>query len=43
MLWIREYGRAGCEFVRIPPVDATVLNEWLKSRIRVKKPLVDVL
>ena len=43
VLWIREYGRAGCEFVRIPPVDATVLNEWLKSRIRVKKPLVDVL
>jgi hypothetical protein len=43
VLWVREYGRAGCEFVRIPPVDATVLNEWLKSRIRVKKPLVDVL
>ena len=43
VLWIREYGRAGCEFVRIPPVDATVLNEWLKSRIRVKKPLVEVL
>jgi CheY-like chemotaxis protein len=43
VLWMREYGRAGCEFVRIPPVDATVLNEWLKSRIRVKKPLVDVV
>ena len=42
VLWAREYGRAGCEFASIPPVDATVLDEWLKSRIHVKKPLVEV-
>ncbi len=42
VLWTREYGRSGCEFVRVPPVDAMVLHDWLKSRIRVKKPLVEM-
>lgn len=42
VLWVRDYGRAGCEFVRIPPVDAIILREWLKSSIRIKKPRVEV-
>jgi hypothetical protein len=39
VLWSREYARAGCEFVRIPPVDLMILHEWLKSKSRVKKPI----
>ena len=39
VLWTREYARAGCEFVRIPPVDLMILHEWLKSKSRVKKPI----
>ena len=42
VLWTRQYGAAGCEFVRIPPVDLGILHDWLKARIRVKKPLVQV-
>jgi PilZ domain len=38
LLWTRDYGRAGCEFVRVPPVDLMVLHEWLKSKSQVKKP-----
>lgn len=39
VLWVREYGRAGCEFVRIPPVDLLILHDWLKAKSQVKKPL----
>jgi hypothetical protein len=39
VLWTRDYGRIGCDFVRIPPVDLTILRDWLKSRSTVKKPL----
>jgi hypothetical protein len=39
VLWTREYGRAGCEFVSIPPVDLMILHDWLKAKSRVKKPL----
>lgn len=42
VLWTREYGRCGCEFVRIPPVDAMTLHDWLKNKIRVKKPLIEM-
>jgi len=42
VLWAREYGRSGCEFVRVPPVDTMVLQDWLKGRIRVKKPLIEM-
>ena len=42
VLWTRRYGTAGCEFVRIPPVDLSILHDWLKSRFRVKKPLIQV-
>ncbi len=38
VLWSREYGRAGCEFVRIPPVDLVFLHDWLKAKSQVKKP-----
>jgi hypothetical protein len=40
VLWTREYARAGCEFVRIPPVDLMILHEWLKSKSQVKKPVL---
>src|SRR3984893_12723640 len=40
VLWTQEHGAAGCEFVRIPPVDLSLLHDWLKSRARVKKPLI---
>jgi len=39
VLWTREYGRAGCEFLRIPPVDLIILHDWLKAKCQVKKPL----
>lgn len=42
VLWTKEYGRAGCEFVRIPPVDVTILHDWLKRKIKIKKPLITV-
>jgi hypothetical protein len=40
VLWTREFGIAGCEFVRIPPLDLDILHEWLKNKCQVKKPLV---
>jgi hypothetical protein len=40
VLWTREYGVSGCEFVRIPPVDVDILHEWLKSKCQIKKPFV---
>jgi PilZ domain-containing protein len=41
VLWTRPYGAAGCEFVRIPARDLEVMLEWLRSRCRIKKPLLD--
>lgn len=41
VLWTREYGVAGCEFVRIPPTDLQVMLDWLQSRCRIKKPLIN--
>lgn len=38
VVWTRELGAAGCEFLGIPPVDVEVLHDWLKARSRVKKP-----
>ncbi len=40
VLWTREYNVAGCEFVRIPPIDLDILHEWLKEKCRVKRPLL---
>ena len=43
VLWKREYGAMGCEFVHIPASDLEVLHAWLESRYRFKKPLVPSL
>jgi CheY-like chemotaxis protein len=40
--WTREYGAVGCEFIRIPPVDFNILHDWLRSKSRIKKPLVEL-
>jgi len=40
VLWTRDFGRTGCEFVRVPPVDLTLLHDWLKQKIMVKQPTV---
>jgi hypothetical protein len=42
VLWTRDFGRVGCEFFRIPPVDLNILHDWLKQRIQVKKPLTEI-
>ncbi len=42
VLWIKDYGRAGCEFAQVPPVDLTMLHDWLKSKIQIKKPLITI-
>jgi len=42
VLWTREYGAAGCKFLRIPPVDSDILRDWLKSKSQIKKPLVKI-
>lgn len=41
ILWTRQYGAAGCEFVRILSKDAEILREWLMSRCRIKDPRFD--
>jgi len=38
VLWTRDYGRMGCEYVRIPPVDLLILHDWLKAKGQVKRP-----
>jgi hypothetical protein len=40
--WARNYGSAGCEYVRIPPVDLNILSDWLQSKSQIKKPLVEI-
>jgi hypothetical protein len=42
VVWTREYGMAGCEFLNIPPVDRDILRDWLKAKAYVKKPLISV-
>jgi hypothetical protein len=42
VLWTRQFGRAGCEFLQLPPVDLAILHDWLLERIQVKKPAVCV-
>jgi hypothetical protein len=42
VLWALELGRVGCEFVRLPPCDLLILNDWLKAKGQVKKPLIEV-
>lgn len=48
VLWSRQYASgqgfiAGCEFVRIPPVDAGILDEWCKDKCKVKSPASDAI
>ena len=40
--WTRQYGAMGCEFLRIPPVDLNILDGWLTSKNRIKKPAAKV-
>jgi hypothetical protein len=40
VLWTRPFGIAGCEFVRISPVDLQILHAWLESKYRFEKPLI---
>lgn len=40
--WARNYGAAGCEYLRIPPVDLSILHDWLKSKTQIKKPVGDI-
>jgi hypothetical protein len=42
IIWTREFGTAGCDFLSIPPVDRDILRDWLKGKTRVKKPLISV-
>lgn len=40
VLWTRQYGVLGCEFVRVPPGDLQILHAWLETKYRLKKPLI---
>ncbi len=40
VIWKRDFGRTGCEFVRIPPADLSVLHDWLKQKMTIKQPAV---
>src|SRR5205807_8873786 len=40
VVWTRDFGRPGCEVVRVPPVDLNILHDWLKQKIMVKQPAV---
>ena len=42
VIWTREYGIAGCDFLNIPPVDREILRDWLKAKMQVKKPLISL-
>ncbi len=42
VLWTRDYGAAGCEFVHLSDLDGHLLSAWLESKYRIKKPLVPV-
>jgi hypothetical protein len=42
VLWMRQYGVAGCEFVHLPPFDTQLLHAWLESRYRIKRPLIGI-
>jgi len=42
VLWTRQYGAVGCEFTNISPADRKRFNEWLESKCRIKKPLVEL-
>lgn len=42
VVWTRQNARLGCEFVHLPAVDLMILYDWLKTKCRVKKPLIKI-
>lgn len=42
VVWTRDYGASGCAFVHLSPFDGQLLNAWLESKYRIKKPLIPV-
>jgi hypothetical protein len=40
ILWTRDYGISGGEFVQIPPLDLDILHDWLKLKCQIRKPLI---
>jgi hypothetical protein len=42
IIWTREYGMAGCDFLNIPPVDRDILRDWLAAKTQIKRPLISV-
>jgi hypothetical protein len=42
VIWKRDFGRVGCEFVRIPPVDLSIFHDWLRENIVIKQPKITV-
>ncbi|MFZ0734873.1 MAG: PilZ domain-containing protein [Candidatus Sulfotelmatobacter sp.] len=42
VVWTRDYGASGCAFVHLSPFDSQLLNAWLESKYRIKKPLIPV-
>jgi len=42
VVWTRNYGAAGCEFVHLSLIDHQLLRAWLESKCRIKEPLVPV-
>jgi PilZ domain len=42
IVWTRDYGTAGCDFLNIPPVDRDILRDWLKGKTQVKKPMISI-
>lgn len=42
VVWTRDYGASGCAFVHLAPFDSQLLNAWLESKYRIKKPLIPI-
>ena len=42
VLWTRQYGAVGCEFVHTPSADLHIVYDWLKHKCLVKKPLIEL-
>lgn len=42
IVWTRDYGASGCAFVHLAPFDSQLLNAWLESKYRIKKPLIPI-
>jgi len=42
VVWTRDYGASGCAFVHLSSFDSQLLNAWLESKYRIKKPLIPV-